>query len=356
MNAIWSSLVPDTFDKAGHYNRSAFSEKNPETHSMDRWQNELADSFTDPGELLRFLGLDVPEDRRAEAERSFAFRVTRSYAARMVPGDPADPLLRQVLPSGAELTQVAGFNADPVGDLGAVAVPGVLHKYHGRALLLPTGACAIACRYCFRRDFPYPDLQLGKAAESDALAYLARDVSIEEVILSGGDPLLLGDRRLVELFENLAAIPHLRRVRVHSRVPVVLPSRVTEGLMRGLTGTRLAVVLVIHANHPNELDGEVAGALTRWRGNGSMVLNQSVLLRGINDDPEVLVQLSERLFCVGALPYYLHLLDRAAGTAHFEVEPERASQLHRHLCCRLPGYLVPRLVREDSGAPHKTLL
>jgi EF-P beta-lysylation protein EpmB len=271
-------------------------------------------------------------------------------------GDPRDPLLLQVLPDGKELRAVPGFGDDPVGDRAAAAVPGVLHKYHGRALLLTTGACAIACRYCFRRGFPYGEFQLGRQVESEALAYLAADASIGEVILSGGDPLVLPDRRLADLVTRLAAIPHLHTLRVHTRLPVVLPSRVTDGLNDALASTRLTPVMVIHANHPQEVDAHVVAALTRLREAGFVLLNQAVLLRGINDDAEVLADLNRRLAHAGVLPYYLHVLDRASGTAHFLVTDERALALHEALRRALPGYLVPRLAREQRGEPYKTLL
>jgi EF-P beta-lysylation protein EpmB len=238
----------------------------------------------------------------------------------------------------------------------AAVVPGVLHKYHGRALLLTTGACAINCRYCFRRSFPYGEFQLGRQAESAAMGHLAADASITEVILSGGDPLVLPDQRLCDLVKRLAAIPHLQTLRVHTRLPVVLPSRVTGGLIDALASSRLMPVMVIHANHPNEVDGGVLAALQKLRDKGLMLLNQAVLLRGINDDAEVLASLNRRLALAGVLPYYLHQLDRASGTAHFLVTDERARAIHEALRCRLPGYLVPRLARETAGEPHKTLL
>lgn len=323
---------------------------------MDRWQAELVDSYTDPWDLLGFLEIDPLEEVSLAAAGDFPFRVTRSYARRMSKGDARDPLLLQVLPAAAELVAVPGFVRDPVGDLDAAAVPGVLHKYRGRALLLSTAGCAIHCRYCFRRGFPYRDLQLTRTAEGKALEYIAVDPSIREVILSGGDPLLLSDGRIAGLMESLAAIPHVLRVRIHSRIPVVLPSRLSADLAAGLVATRLQTVVVIHANHPNEWDAEVASALERLRAAGVALLNQSVLLRGINDDAATLAELGERFFRSGVLPYYLHLLDRALGTAHFEVSEQRARALHRELRRRLPGYLVPRLVREQAGWPYKVPL
>ena len=322
---------------------------------MPRWQRELARAITDPAELLRELELDaalLPAARAAAAR--FPLRVPRGFAAKMAKGDPDDPLLRQVLPLAAELRSAPGFVADPVGDRAVQAAPGVLHKYHGRALLLVTGACAVHCRYCFRREFPYAEASAGVASRDPALAYLAGDASIREAILSGGDPLSLSDRRLGALLAALDRIPHLERVRVHSRLPVVLPERVDNGLLDRLARTRLRPVLVIHANHPREIDEPVRAALARLAGIGVTLLNQSVLLRGVNDAATVLADLSEALFAARVLPYYLHLLDRVRGAAHYEVNETEAWTIMELLRQRLPGYLVPRLVREQPGQSAKT--
>lgn len=318
------------------------------------WQTELAQSFTDPAALLAYLGLD-PRDVLPPplAATDFPFRVTRHYAARIRKGDPNDPLLLQVLPRAAERRVVPGFDADPVGDLLSAARAGLLHKYAGRVLLITTGACAIHCRYCFRRDFPYSGQQLTKTREQAALDAIARDASINEVILSGGDPLILSDERLMHLIRAIEAIPHVQRLRFHSRLPVVLPSRIDAGFIRVLSASRLRIIMVMHANHPNELDEAVREAVSAMLRQGIAVLNQSVLLRGVNDDAESLMALSETLFDHGVLPYYLHLLDRAQGTAHFEVAETEALALMATLRQRLPGYLVPKLVREIPGESHK---
>lgn len=331
------------------------AQRKPHALMLPAWQAELADSFTNPLDLLAFLELDAagfPDLLRASA--SFPFRVTRSYAGRMAKRDPDDPLLRQVLPLGEELADPTGFVADPVGDLPAVSAPGVLHKYYGRVLLITTGACAIHCRYCFRREFPYASNLLGRNREREALDFIAADASLREVILSGGDPLVLSDERLAGLVAGIEGIGHIQRLRIHTRLPIVLPSRITEELLRGMAGTRLQTVVVIHANHANEFDATVKDALERMRMAGIVLLNQSVLLKGINDDANTLVRLSETLFEYGVLPYYLHLLDRARGTAHFDVPEERARELHESLREKLPGYLVPKLVRELEGKPAKT--
>lgn len=318
------------------------------------WQTELASAFSHPLEFLAHLGLSADAfPGLLEASADFPFRVTRAYAERIEKGNPQDPLLLQVLPLAAERLTMPGFGLDPVGDLGAVAGPGLLHKYAGRVLLISTGACAIHCRYCFRRNFPYEDLQLSKSRLDTALTAIRQDTGIHEVILSGGDPLVLGDDRLLQLIQSIAAIPHVRRLRLHSRIPVVLPSRFDEGLTSLLSSTRLQVVMVIHANHANELDEQVRQTLRGLSDGRITVLNQAVLLRGINDDARCLIDLSERLLECGTLPYYLHLLDRAHGTAHFEVSEARARELMGHLRDHLPGYLVPRLVREQAGARSK---
>jgi EF-P beta-lysylation protein EpmB len=321
------------------------------------WQQELAQAITSPEELAAVLGL--PPEALAgahEAGRHFRLRVPRGFVARMRPGDPADPLLRQVLPVAAELTGEAAYVGDPVGEADALRAPGLLQKYHGRALLITTSSCAVHCRYCFRREFPYAE-QTGEGARwSEALAEIAADASLEEIILSGGDPLSLSNARLESLTRALAAIPHVRRIRVHTRQPVVLPSRVDEGLLQWLRAAALPVIFVLHVNHPNELDEELAAACARLRATGITLLNQSVLLAGVNDDIEVLAALSRRLFDAGVLPYYLHALDRVKGAAHFAVADERARSLAGQLAARLPGYLVPRLVREVPGAPAKVVL
>ncbi len=317
------------------------------------WQQELARGFRRPADLLK--ALDIPSDHPGLSfeDSAFPLRVPRCFAARMERGNPADPLLQQVLPRKIEYRAAPGFGADPVGDKRAMPLPGLLHKYHGRVLLVGTGACAIHCRYCFRRHFPYGDARPGWGG---ALDYIANDGSIREVILSGGDPLTLSDGRLADLTSSLDAIPHVKRLRIHTRLPVVLPARIDEGFMAWLTRLRLDKVMVIHANHPNELDDEAATALARLKAAGITLLNQAVLLQGINDDAAVLTDLSERLFAAGVLPYYLHQLDKVQGAAHFEVDDERAMSIHRQLLIRLPGYLVPRLVREQAGEAYKSPL
>jgi EF-P beta-lysylation protein EpmB len=320
-----------------------------------QWQHVLRQAFTRPADLLEFLELD-PGLPVLDFERlkDFPLRVPRGFAARMRKGDPADPLFLQVWPQRAEGLDVPGYAIDAVGDLDRLRDGGVIHKYQGRVLLVTTGACAVHCRYCFRRHFPYSDALAARDHWREALATIAAETSIEEVILSGGDPLSLSDDKLAELADGLEAIPHVRRLRLHTRQPIVLPERVDDRLLEWMARGRLHKVVVVHVNHANELDAQVGAALSRLRGLAIPLLNQSVLLKGVNDTVEALSALSRQLFDFGVLPYYLHSLDRVQGAAHFEVQGDPAMTLMRALAARLPGYLVPRLVKEDAGAPAKT--
>ena len=322
-----------------------------------RWQALWRDAVRDPRELLALLGLEQLGGRLSEAAAAqFPLRVPRGFVARMRPGDPADPLLRQVLPVLDEERIVPGFALDAVGDGQARRGGGVIHKYNGRALLIATGSCAIHCRYCFRRHFPYAADTAAAAGWREAVALVAGDDSIHEVILSGGDPLALADHKLAELTDALRAIPHICRLRIHTRLPIVLPERVDAGLLAWLYALPWPVAIVVHANHAREFDASVDAAMAALRATGATLLNQAVLLRGVNDSVEALAELCERSHAAGVLPYYLHQLDRVAGSAHFEVADDRALALHAALSARLPGYLVPRLVREIAGEPGKTPL
>ncbi len=318
------------------------------------WQALWRDGFRTPQELLDHLGLpQLGAELPSVDQTPFPFRVPRGFVARMRRGDASDPLLRQVLPQRAELLQISGFAADAVGDAASRRAPGVLHKYQGRALLLATGSCAIHCRYCFRQKFPYHDDIAAADHWHEALAYLRADPSITELLLSGGDPLSLATPKLAELTTSLRELPHIRRLRVHTRLPIVLPERIDSELLSWLGTLHLPCVFVLHVNHANEIDRSVADACTRLRAAGVLLLNQSVLLRGVNDTADALATLSEALLDCGVLPYYLHQLDRVEGTAHFEVDDERALRIVDELRMRLAGYLVPRLVREVAGAAYK---
>jgi EF-P beta-lysylation protein EpmB len=332
--------------------------------AVPAWQQQLAAAVRDPLELLALVGLTpadlgpgVTPEGLAAAARSFPLRVPRGFIARMRHGDPLDPLLRQVLTLPEELALAEGYTADPLQEAVARDAPGLLQKYAGRALMVTTGACAVHCRYCFRRHYDYgADQEDGQPRWASALEHLAADPATGEVILSGGDPLSLGNARLAQLLARLAAMPHVRRLRLHTRTPVVLPERVDAGLLALLAPWRERLVIVVHANHAAEIDATVAGALRALGSHSAALLNQSVLLAGVNDDAAVLAALSERLFAAGVLPYYLHQLDRVQGAAHFAVDDATALRLHADLIARLPGYLVPRLVRELPGEPGKTPL
>jgi EF-P beta-lysylation protein EpmB len=320
---------------------------------LPSWQAELRGAIRDPLELLRLLDLP-PQALGPPAGTAFPLLVPRGFIARMRKGDAHDPLLRQVWPFAAELARAEGFSADPVREQG-LAAHGVIRKYPGRVLLIASGACPLHCRYCFRREFPYAAQLAARADWSGALDELRNVPDATEAILSGGDPLSLSTRRLGELFARIADTS-VTTIRIHTRFPIAIPERVDAGLTRLLRSTRLKTVLVVHANHANELDASVERALTELRPALTALLNQSVLLHGVNDDADALAALSERLFACGVLPYYLHLLDRVTGTAHFEVEEGAATRLIAALRSRLPGYLVPRLVREMPGELSKTVV
>jgi len=322
------------------------------------WRQQLRDAIKDPLELLAMLDLEAGRtalDLRAGTD--FPLLVPRSFAARMVPGDPGDPLLLQVLTSAQELATAPGYSADPVAESGDVLPrPGIIHKYRGRALLIVAAGCAINCRYCFRRHFPYAENQNSRVGWRASLDYVRNDTSIEEIILSGGDPLIAPDKQLAELVALIADIPHVQRLRIHSRLPIVLPDRVTPELVEIISPPGLRTVMVVHCNHAQEIDAEVGSAVARLKRADITVLNQAVLLAGVNDSAEAQVDLAQGLFRAGVLPYYLHLLDKVQGAAHFDVPESQALQLMQAISARLPGYLVPRLVREEAGAPAKTRL
>jgi len=341
------------------------------------WQNSLKLAFRDSGKLAEFLGfhpepmalatgVDFPTILRSEATtpvasaigsgdaQAFPLFVTREFANRMRKADWNDPLLKQVWVDDKEEIVTTGFLSDPVGDSKVEIAPGLLHKYHGRVLLVTTGACAIHCRYCFRRHYPYSSAPKSIAQWEPALDAIAADPSIQEVILSGGDPLSIVDSVISQLVEQFDRIPHLKRLRIHTRFPIVLPSRITPTLIEILTHSRLSKWIVLHSNHANEIDDDVFDAVERLRSSGATLLNQSVLLRGINDDIESLVTLSERLLEANVLPYYLHQLDPVQSAAHFEVPITQGRQLVIEMAKRLPGFAVPKYVYEKSGEPNKT--
>ncbi len=323
----------------------------------DTWQDALRDAVRDANELCRMLDLPAEAAHAArQAASQFPLFVPRGFVARMRPGDPADPLLRQVLPLADELREVPGFVADPVCDAAATRRPGMLQKYHGRVLLITTGTCAVHCRYCFRRSFPYEEAPRSLDDWRPATDEIAADDSIHEVILSGGDPLTLVDLSLAALVEQLIEIPHVRRLRIHTRLPIVIPERVTDAFVDMLRHSGLASIVVVHANHANELDEHVAGAMAQMTDAGIVLLNQAVLLAGVNDSIEEQAALCERLVDLRVMPYYLHQLDRVAGAAHFEVPIATGQRIVEELKSRLPGYAVPRYVQEVAGEASKVEL
>lgn len=318
------------------------------------WQIELQEVITDPSELLKALQLDLSLLNKVNpALKSFPLRVTRSFLNRMQPQNPNDPLLLQVLPWHLEQVAAEDYSFDPLIENQTAAVPGLLHKYRDRALLTVTGSCAIHCRYCFRRHFPYTENNPNVNGWERALNYLSQHTEIHELILSGGDPLTLKDSMLAELINKLNNIRHLKRLRIHSRLPIVLPNRITPDLIKALTASHLKTVMIVHANHANEIDDSVKTASTLMRAHNIPVFNQAVLLKGINDTAQAQINLSEVLLAAGIIPYYLHMLDKVAGAAHFAVSEDAARKIIQEMLQQCSGYLVPRLVREIPGAGSK---
>lgn len=323
------------------------------------WQTAMRRAIRSEAALRQAVGIaargtdcDLPPS--ASRDTGFPTFVPLEYLSRIRHGDPNDPLLRQVLIRNEEFETRAGFVADAVGDLDALATEGLLHKYHGRALLVTTGACGIHCRYCFRREFPYQRAGSRSRRWKPSLTYLRKRHDVEEVLLSGGDPLTVNDRELSELISEIEDIPHVRRLRIHSRMPVVIPQRVTEALVTRLAASRLTVWVVIHANHPRELDAQVLEHLSTLIDRGIPVLNQAVLLRGVNDRVETLFELCRTLINHRIQPYYLHQLDRVRGAGHFEVPIAEGLRIMEQLREQLPGYAVPQYVAERTGEPSKS--
>lgn len=325
------------------------------TPSTDDWQSQLREVITSRSELLDELGLSAADvGISGGACEDFPLKVPRSFVQRMQPGDPRDPLLLQVLSTQQEVSDIPGYSRDPLGESGAT-VPrrGIIHKYHGRVLLIVSGGCAVNCRYCFRRHFPYHENQNSRQQWVEALQYISANNSIEEVILSGGDPLVATDEQLQKLVRQIASITHVRRLRIHSRLPIVIPQRVTSNLLAAITHARLQTIVVVHCNHANEIDEAVTEALTALHNHHITTLNQAVLLKDINDNLEAQVALNQALFAAGTLPYYLHLLDKVQGAAHFDLPESRARMLMAEVATKLPGYMVPKLVREVAGGEAK---
>lgn len=335
---------------------SANSETHEDATQQTSWQRQLAEAIRSPHDLLAALNIPADAYGALTPKTGFPTLVPISFLKRMEPGNPHDPLLRQVLQTSQEDGVISGFTADPVDDANARIAPGLLQKYAGRALLIATGACAVHCRYCFRREYPYQQEPRTLDDWQPAIQEIADTPSLTEVILSGGDPLMLNDQRLATLCEQLDAIPHVQRLRLHTRLPIVLPARVTSRLLQLLTSLRSQPVVVVHANHGHEIADDCEVALRQLVRSGIPVLNQAVLLRNINDTVEDLELLCRRLSNVGVMPYYLHQLDRVHGAAHFEADRQTGISLIQQLAARLPGYAVPRFVKEIPGKPGKTPL
>lgn len=321
------------------------------------WQTDLSQSISSIDKLLDYLELD-PQQLSAsqQANLDFPLRVPWPFVRRMERGNPYDPLLAQVLPVAAEMHNTDGYSNDPLDESNHNPVPGIVHKYGNRLLLIVSSNCAINCRYCFRRHFPYSDNRQSKAQWHQALQYISGKPEINEVIYSGGDPLAANDKFLGWLTEQIAAIPHIKRLRIHSRLPVVIPSRINPQFFNWATTTRLKPIMVLHINHANEIDQAVKTSIGQCIDHGITVLNQTVLLKGINDSAATLTALSEKLFDCGVMPYYLHLLDPVSGAGHFDIDEERAKQIYTLLQADLPGFLVPKLVVEIAGKSNKTLI
>ena len=320
-----------------------------------QWLTDLAEAFNDPVKLLTFLELNPADFEQAIlARKLFPLRVPRSFAERMEKGNPQDPLFLQVMSAEQEFLQAEGFTQDPLEEQHSPA-PNILHKYHNRLLFMLKNSCAVNCRYCFRRHFPYDENPGNKKSWQLALDYIAVHPEIEEVIFSGGDPLMAKDHELAWLIKHLENIPHLQRLRIHTRLPVVIPQRITDEFCTLLAETRLQTVMVTHINHPNEIDQIFANAMQKLKAVNVTLLNQSVLLKGVNDDAQILKILSDKLFQTGILPYYLHLLDKVQGASHFLISDIEAMQIYKTLQSLTSGYLVPKLAREIAGEPNKTL-
>ncbi|MGN5765091.1 EF-P beta-lysylation protein EpmB [Acinetobacter calcoaceticus] len=327
-------------------------------HQEQNWQSQLSDLITDPLELLNLLELSTDQllSGAILASEQFKLRVPRAFVGKMNIGDPLDPLLLQVLPHHLELEEHPEFVTDPLGEEAANQMAGVLHKYQSRFLLTLTGACAIHCRYCFRRHFPYQENLPKNDDWINIKAYIEQNPQINEVILSGGDPLTLSNRKIALWLERLASLPQLKILRIHSRVPIVIPNRIDDELISILKNSRLRIVVVVHSNHAAELDDFTCSKLLQLSLHHITVLNQAVLLKGVNDAAETLNALSFRLFEARVMPYYLHVLDRVKGAQHFDLRSSEIDQIYTDVLASLPGYLVPKLVREIAGEKNKTPL
>ena len=353
-----SSTSVEKYTHGADVNQSGLENTDLTRHegSSTDWKTRLSQSKMSTAELLRRLELDSHPLASSDAEKLFELRVPPAYLGKIRKGDPNDPLLLQILPQQAEHLTVPGFTEQPLDEQNYTPVKGLLHKYANRVLLITSAACAINCRYCFRRNFPYAEHRQSRADWQDALDYIRRTKELDEVILSGGDPLIQNNGYLLWLLNEIDAIEHITRIRIHTRMLSSMPERMDATLLSGLSALKTATVIVSHCNHPNELGEELVPMFAQLKAANITLLNQSVLLKNVNDDPKVLAELSKALFKLGILPYYLFLLDPVSGAAHFDISVEAARQIYQDLQSRLPGYLVPRLSIEIPGQASKTLV
>ena len=326
------------------------------------WQQQLKNTVNNIQELCSELDLDYNtlKHGRLNLQPKFPLKVSRYYLNKINKNNLNDPLLLQILPQVEELKSAPNFCHDPLEEEKYTKVPGLIHKYHNRVLLTVTGACGIHCRYCFRQNFPYENNILAQKERDLQLDYIIKNININEVILSGGDPLCVNNKYLDLLLSSLTSIPHIKTIRFHSRMPIVIPDRIDEELIeilnRYINNQHVNIVLVTHCNHPDELDEHIKNKMALLKNIGITILNQSVLLKNINDNAKTLVDLSHKLFECHILPYYLHLLDPVTGTSHYEVKHSNAKLLIKEVSSKLSGYLVPKLVQEIAGMPSKTLV
>jgi len=328
----------------------------PQLHlcGENSWQKDLRHVITEPKKLLDLLDINADDYlQHFKARQLFPVRVPLPFIKRMENGNINDPLLKQVMPLSSEFVVTEGFVSDPLQEHDTVA-EGLLHKYKNRVLMIVKAGCAINCRYCFRRHFPYQENSPNKQRWQQALQYISEHNEISEVIFSGGDPLMASDEHLAWLVAQIERIPHVKRLRLHTRLPVVIPNRITHGLVNLLSQSRLKATMVLHINHGNEIAADFVNALEPLRAARIPLFNQSVLLKGINDNANTLIELSEKMFDVGIIPYYLHLFDPVQGAAHFNIKDADAVKIANDMLAALPGFLMPKLVREIAGEANKT--
>lgn len=317
------------------------------------WKTILRKNFTSISALADFLELSFEQRSQLIQNPNFPLNLPLRLAQKMAKGTLDDPLFKQFVPLQKELIETSFFKADPVCDKSFLKQKKLLKKYEGRVLLLCTSACAMHCRYCFRQNFPY---ETDEKSFHEELKWIEKHLSVHEVILSGGDPLSLSDEKLEKILLPLASMSHIHRIRFHTRFPIAIPERIDKGFLKLIKQLPQQLYFVIHCNHPKELDAEVFNCLKSLQKTGSVVLNQSVLLKGVNDKLDTLVELSRQLINGGVIPYYLHQLDQVKGAAHFEVPVAKGRLLIKKMTQLLSGYAIPKYVKEIAGELNKTPL